>query len=545
MKNIFKRFIDNDYNDTSLPKHRLKVVFIFLILVFFILCGKLLYVSISLRNKNNDFQFVEEQEVIKKRNNIVDRNDIIIASDIDLVNFYLNRELVANPKKTVDIITRIIPEVNSEKLFSKLINTTNKAKYILVKKNITPKQQKAIKESGVLGFEFNSSIGRVYPHRNLFSHVVGYVDIDRNGIAGLESQYNDYLKDSKNPPLKLTMDIRIQSILRQQLFKALEKYKAKSVIGIISEVKTGNILAIVNLPDFDPNQPYLATQESLYNKATYGVYEMGSVFKIFTIALALDKNITTQDKKYDISQVIAYGNYEIKQDRYSKRYLTPEEILVRSSNVGAGLIGLEIGGEKMKDFLNLIGMFDRVQANFPSLARPLLPKIWRDINTITASYGHGIAVTPLHVVMAVGGITNNGIMKTPRFANIDSFEDIKVITERTSKIMNIFLRNAVKTGTGWRANSLGYSVGGKTGSARLLRNGEYQEGNIMANFIGIFPMNDPHYLIYVMVESPNDPEYRNNMDNISGGVIAAPIFARIIENIAPILNVVPYVDRIQ
>ncbi len=541
MKNIFRRFIDTNYNDTVLPKDRLKVIFIFLILIFFILCGKLLYVSTYLRNKNSSFQFVDEQEVIKKRNNIVDRNDVIIASDIDLVNFYLNRELVTNPKRTVDIITRIVPEVNGEKLYSKLISTTNKAKYILVRKNITPKQQKAIKESGILGFEFNNSVGRVYPHKNLFSHVVGYVDIDRNGIAGLESQYNDYLNDPKNPPLKLTMDIRVQSILRQQLLKALEKYKAKSVIGIVSEVQSGNILAIVNLPDFDPNQPYFATHESLYNKATYGVYEMGSVFKIFTIALALDKNIIAQDKKYDISQVITYGNYEIKQDRYSKRYLTPEEILVRSSNVGAGLIGLEIGSERMKEFLNLIGMFDRVQANFPSLARPLLPRIWRDINTITASYGHGIAVTPLHVVMAVGGITNNGLMKIPRFTSLDSFEDTKIISERTSKIMNMYLRNAVKSGTGWRANSLGYSVGGKTGSARLLKNGEYQEGNIMANFIGIFPMNDPHYIIYVMVESPNDPEYK---DNISGGVIAAPIFARIIENIAPILNVVPYVERI-
>ena len=138
-------------------------------------------------------------------------------------------------------------------------------------------------------------------------------------------------------------------------------------------------------------------------------------------------------------------------------------------------------------------MFDRVPANFPSLARPLLPKIWRDINTITASYGHGVAVSPLHVVMAVGGITNNGLMKTPKFTNLDIFEDKKIISEKTSKIMNMYLRNVVKNGTGWRANSLGYSVGGKTGSARLLKNGEYQEGDIMANFVGIFPMNDPHY----------------------------------------------------
>lgn len=172
MKNIFKEFIDDNYGNTILPKNRLNTVFIFLILIFFILCGKLLYVS-TFRSKSSAFQFVEEKQNIKKRNNIVDRNNVIIASDIDLVNFYLNRELITNPKRTVDIITHIMPEVNAEKLYSKLISTTNKAKYILVKKNITPKQQVAIKESGILGFEFNNSVGRIYPHKNLFSHIVG------------------------------------------------------------------------------------------------------------------------------------------------------------------------------------------------------------------------------------------------------------------------------------------------------------------------------------------------------------------------------------
>lgn len=542
MKNFIKELIDKNYKDSILPKDRLKVVFAFVISLFLVLSLRLFYVSLFLGRKNSNSYILSEFTELGKRNQIVDRNGVIVASDIDLVSFYLNRELLINPERTSEIIHSIIPEVNAEKLYEKLINANNRAKFILVKKNITPKQQASIKESGILGFEFNNSVGRIYPHKNLFSHVVGYVDIDRKGIAGLESQYNDYLTNIENPPLKLTLDIRIQSIVRQQLLKAMEKYKAKSAIGIVSEVKTGNILAIVNLPDFDPNQPASGNEDILYNKATYGVYEMGSVFKVFTLSLALDKGITSQEKRYDISQVITYGNYEIKQDNYTKKLLTPEEILAKSSNVGTGLIAIGIGNERMKEFMNLIGMFDRVPANFPSLAKPLVPKVWRDINTITISYGHGLAVTPLHVIMGIGGIVNNGNMKVPRFVTLDSFDDTKIISEKTSKIMNGFLRGAVKNGTGWRANSLGYSVGGKTGSAQLIKSGKYQQENIMANFVGVFPMNDPHFMIYVMVEGPKLPGIN---DNISGGTIAAPVFARIIENIAPILNVVPYIDRIK
>lgn len=541
MSSIFKKYIDDISNQSTLNKGRLKVLFISLFIIFIILTARLIFLSIYIKNDTKTIQMIYEAKGLKKRQYIVDTNGVILASDIDLVNFYLNRELVSDPEETSRLIKKIIPEINEEKLYKKLIDTKSKAKYILIRRNVTPNQETAIKKAGILGFEFNNTIARIYPHKNLFSHLIGYIDINRNGVAGIEREYDTYLKNPvDNDVLELTIDIRIQSILREQLLKAIEKYSAKSAIGIVSEIKTGNILGIVTLPDFDPNQLYNVSQEILYDKATYGVYEMGSIFKIFTIANALNQNIIREDEKFDISQIIKYGNYEIKQEEYTKKFLTAEEILMRSSNVGAALIGLRIGNEKMSYFLNLLGMFDKVPANFPSLAKPLIPKTWRDINTITVSYGHGIAVSPLHVVMAVGGIVNNGILKTPRFTKIDPSKEIKIITPETSKIMNLYLRNAVRHGTGWRANILGYSVGGKTGSARLIRNGEYQENNIMANFVGIFPMNDPHFIVYVMIESPNVPELK---DNLSGGTVAAPVAGRIIENIAPILNVVPYIEQ--
>jgi cell division protein FtsI (penicillin-binding protein 3) len=369
--------------------------------------------------------------------------------------------------------------------------------------------------------------------------VVGFTDLDMNGIEGIEFQYDKYLKNSHNP-LFLTLDARIQAVLRNQLIKSIEKYKAKSAIGIVGEVKTGNILAMVSLPDFNPNNFNRREQDNLYNKATSGVYEMGSIFKIFTIALGLDKKIIEESDKFDISQVISFGKYKITQEYFTKRLLNPKEILEKSSNVGAGLIGLKIGMDRMQSFYKDIGFFDRIPSNFPVLANPLLPKHWTNINTLTISYGYGMAVTPLHVIMGVGGIVNNGQMFFPRFTKQEQYVSKNIIKQETSKKMNEYLRNVVKNGTGIRANTLGYNVGGKTGSVRLLTSKGYKENSIMANFIGIFPMNNPHILVYVMIEDPKTQE--KNID-VAASNTAAPIASRIIEQIAPILNIVPYIKK--
>ena len=541
MANILDKILDDDLD--VLSKNRIKFVYSILILIFLILIGRLLQLTIFIEEEKIELKNYVAVDELQNRVNIVDRNDVIIATDLDMYNFYLNRDLVSNPKLTSEKIAKIIPEVNKDKLYQKLINAESNAKFLLIKNNITPKQQLAIKDAEVVGFEFIPSKGRVYPHNNLFSHVVGYVDIDRNGISGLEKEHNEYLKNPTNRPLKLTFDSRIQSILRQQLQIAMTKYGAKSILGIVYEVKTGNILASVTLPDFNPNNLQSAKREYLFDKVNYGVYEMGSIFKIFTLANGFDTGTINENKRYDVSQVITYGKYSVKQDWYSKRYMSPEEILTKSSNVGAALIGLEVGQKKQEDSLRKLGLLDRVPAKFPSLARPLYPKTWREINTITISYGHGISVTPLHIAMAVSGIINKGIMKNPKFTQFDENQETVVMNAKTSEIMARYMRLVVSKGTGWRANTLGYSVGGKTGSARLLKNGTYQEKNILANFVGIFPMNNPHFLIYVMVESPNISSVDN--DDVSGGIVAAPIVSRIIENIAPVLNVVPHTERIQ
>jgi cell division protein FtsI (penicillin-binding protein 3) len=535
-------FLNND--EIFLSKNRLVIVFCFIIIVYFILIGRIVFLTTFQKKKEytqeiiTDFN-ISNKNVDTKRVNILDRTGTIIATDIPLFHFYLNKDLVVNPKDVTAKIVKIFPDLDLQRTFNKIVKT--KSKFVLIHRNITESQQEEIKKAEIVGFEFINNLARIYPHKNLFSHVLGWVNSDKQGASGIELQYDNYLNNSNNKPLVLTLDSRIQSVVRQQLIKGMERYKSTSMVAIVSEIKTGNIIAMVNLPDFDPNKISEAKKEELFNSATFGVYEMGSILKVLTVALALDKNIITQNDKFDVSKVINYGKYQVKQEYFSKQFLNAEEILEKSSNVGAGLIGLKIGGEKMRDFFNNIGFLTKVPTNFPSLQTPILPPNWNDGHTLTISYGYGIAVTPLHIIMGISAISNDGILKVPRFVRGEEFIDKKIISSDTSKTMNLYLRNVVRNGTGQRANTLGYVVGGKTGSSRILnKKKEYEEGKIRANFIGIFPMNNPTYSIFIMVENP---KLQNKDIEVAAGNIAAPLFSRIIESIAPILNVVPYINK--
>jgi cell division protein FtsI (penicillin-binding protein 3) len=533
-----KYFLKDGAEESDLQINKVKLIVLGVFVLFVLLVIRIIYLTTKEKKDYTNKILYTNNKTLEKRVSILDRNNSILASDIALSDFYLNMDLVSNIYDSIEKIVKIFPEIDKKKLGEKLFN--KKSKFILIKKTITENQKEEIKNSGIIGFSFEDSLIRIYPHQNLFSHIIGFTNIDRKGISGLELQYNSYLNNSNNEPLITTLDSRVQTILRQELLKGQEKYKAKSMVGIISEIKTGNTLAIVSIPDFNPNKIIEEDKNNFFNKATFGIYEMGSIFKIFTIAIGLDKNIITQNEKFDVSQTINYDKYKIKQEYFSKKFMNASDILERSSNVGASLIGLKIGTKIMKDFLNNIGFFDKIQTNFPSLGTPIIPRNWKDINTATISYGYGIAVTPLHVIMGVNGIVNNGIMKTPKFIKNETFVDKNIISPKTSNILNLYLRNVVRNGTGYKANTLGYSVGGKTGSARILKNGNYEEGNIMANFIAVFPMNNPTYSIYIMVENP---KIKDKILEVAAGNIAAPIVSKIIEKIAPILNVVPYINK--
>ncbi|GMO56131.1 MAG: penicillin-binding protein 2 [Rickettsiales bacterium] len=520
------------------PKNRLVFIFFSIVIIFFIYSSRILYLSLY-NQKNDTYWNPNRAGKNEDRVNILDRNNIILATDLKRYDFYLNKDLIVNPNTTIDNIAKILPNLDKKSIRSKLIDSKSKQKLILIRKNITKNQKEEI-QNNVFGFEFEESSARVYPHENLFSHIIGYTNTDNKGIEGIELQYDKYLSNKENKPLKLTLDIKIQNILRVELEKGLEKYKAKAIWGVVAEVETGKILALVNLPDFNPNQLNNSTEIQRTNNAMQGIYEMGSIFKVFTVAMALDENIIKETDQFDSSLKIDLGNYIIKQDVWSKKMLTPKEILQKSSNVGSALIGMKIGANKMKEFYKKIGFFNKLPIKF-SLPEPQYPKSWKQANVATISYGYGIAVSPLHVIMGISGIVYGGIMHTPYFVEGEEYATTEIITPETSQIMNEYLRNVVKNGTGYRANTLGYAVGGKTGSSRKLTKDGYTEEHIVANFVGVFPMNNPQIIVYVMVDDPQNSKYKGA--ELTASNITAPIVSNIIENIAPLLNIIPYIEK--
>jgi len=523
-------------------QNRLKILIAFFTFLFIIIVLKLFYVSLIqnkfYNNKNQKSSVRQNQNY--QRASIVDRNGKIIATDIDTVSLYFNRDLIKQPSSVVIEMTNVLDDVDINSLYNKLTNKKSKARYILVKRNLTPKEQLKVKKLGIAGTVFTKDRRRLYPHQNLFSHIIGYTDVDRNGLSGLENQYDKYLKAEDNKPLKTTLDLRIQGITRKELVKGMLKFKAKSIVGIVANTKTGEILSAVSLPDFNPNYLKGVKSNNKFNRITYGIYEMGSVFKVFNTALGLEKNIVSLGKKYDVADPIKYDKFLIRDTHFKKKTMSVEEILVYSSNIGSSKIARDIGIENQINFLSNLGMLEKIQADFPSLATPQFPKKWREINLMTIAYGHGIAVTPLHVVRAVSGIVNNGILHNIKFTDQVEDEAERIVSQKTSEEMRRLMRGVVTNGTGWRSNTLGYSVGGKTGTAeKISKSGGYDLEKTRTSFVASFPINDPQITIFVMLDNPDGSEINRES---TGGAIAAPIVSKIIENIAPVLGIEPVIE---
>jgi len=505
---------------------------------------KLFYVSLFQTNyiEKKYTKKTEKQLQEYHRASIIDRNGKIIATDVGTVSLYFNRDLIKRAGDVAIQITNTIDDINIESLFNKLSNKRSKAKYVLVKRNLTPKEQLKVKKLGIAGTVFAKDKRRLYPHKNLFSHIIGYTDTDRNGLSGLENQYDKYLKTEGSEPLKTTLDLRIQGIVRQELIKGMLKFKAKAVIGVVANTKTGEILSAVSLPDFNPNYLKNIETDRKFNRITYGVYEMGSIFKVFNTALGLEKKIISLNTTYEVADPINYGKFKIRDTHFKKRVMNVEEILVYSSNIGTAKIALDIGIENQINFLSNLGLLEKAKTDFPSLATPLFPKKWREINLMTIAYGHGIAVTPLHIVRAISGIVNGGVIHNIKFTNQTEDNAERIISNKTSKEIRRLMRKVVTNGTGWRSNTLGYLVGGKTGTAeKISQEGGYDENKIRTAFIASFPMNDPQITVFVMLDDPNGSEINRET---TGGAMSAPIVSKIIENIAPVLGIEPSMEEL-
>ncbi len=467
-----------------------------------------------------------------KRADIVDRNGTILATSLPTVNLYANPKKVFAPKKAARELHKILPELSEESLYDKL---THKGKFVYLKRNLTPSQQYQINALGIPGLDFENGEKRVYPHQNLFAQVLGSTDIDNNGVSGIERELNERLVQS-DIPLQLTVDAGIQDTIREFLIEGCKKYSALGATAILMDVQTSEIIAMVSVPDYDPNNIKVESERALFNMATKGVYEPGSVLKVFNTAMSLESGKVKVNEKFDATQPWKLKYNVIKDYRGENRWLSVPEILVYSSNIGSARMALKAGGTEQRNFLEKIGFFHELNVEVAERGTPLVPKRWGDGTIATVAFGYGIAVSPLHVITGFSAVVNGGIYHNPTLVKTDKKEEgHRVISYNTSKAMRKLLRLVVTDGSGKRANIAGYEIAGKTGTAnKLSDNGKYVDKKVRTTFVSTFPASDPKYAFLMMMDEPKAT--KETWGFVTAGWNTVPTAGKILTAIAPQLN---------
>lgn len=480
------------------------------------------------------------QSQSKFRADIIDRNGVLLATSLKTASLYADSKRILNPVESAKGLVKIFPDLSYGETLKKL---QSGKRFVWIKRNMTPTEQASVLNLGDPGLVFDYDFHRLYPQGNLVSHMVGYSDVDGNGLAGIERSFNKLLSDTKEP-LQLSLDIRLQHILRREVKNAIKDFTAIAGAGIIMDVNSGQILAATSLPDFDPNRVTSnPTAPEMFNRVTLGVYEPGSVFKIFTTATLLDLKHPSFSKQYDAINPIREGRFTIKDFHPEKRPLTIPEIFMVSSNIGTAHMAQDIGTQNFKKSLSDLGLMSKPEFEIEEIGAPIIPKPWSDINTLTASYGHGIAVTPLQLISAVGTVINGGVKVQPSLVMNDkedqkNISNIRIISKETSLKMRQLMRLVVSHGTARKADVAGYNIGGKTGTAQKNFHGRYVADKRMALFVGAFPMNDPKYAVLVLVDEPNPN--KSSYGYATAGWVAVPAVGRIISDMGSIMGMRPH-----
>ncbi len=476
------------------------------------------------------------------RADIVDRNGRLLATDVPIDALFADARHIWNPREAAKQLVSVLPDLDEAALFAKL---SSGQAFVWIKRDLTPKQYAAVRSLGIAGLGIRREQTRVYPNGRAAAHILGYVDIDNRGIAGVERSLNDRLSEAsaQGAPVALSIDLRVQHILEDVLSSARAEFQAIGATGLVLDVHSGEILGMASLPDYDPNHPPLPTgpdARALFNQATLGVYEMGSTFKAFTTAMALDSGRVTLTSEFDATKPIAFGRFRIRDFHPLNRWLSVAEIFQHSSNIGSARIALALGGEVQRDFLRRVGMLEAPQLELPERGRPLVPKRWGEIETMTISYGHGIAVSPIQVTAGMAAMANGGLYITPTLLRRQPNAPLpatRVISEETSAAMRELLRLVVAKGTGGKADVPGYPVGGKTGTAEKASGGGYARKALISSFVGVFPALQPRYLVLVILDEPQPTPSTHGY--ATGGWTAAPTVSKIVARIAPLLGLEP------
>ncbi|WP_431855476.1 peptidoglycan D,D-transpeptidase FtsI family protein [Azospirillum sp.] len=470
------------------------------------------------------------------RADIVDRNGNLLATSLATASLHADPKVVIDAKEAARKLVSVLPELDYKEVYEKL---SSEKRFVWIKRNLTPRQQAQVHRLGLPGLYFEREERRFYPATQLASHVVGYTGIDNNGLAGLERGFDSRLRNDPRP-LQLSLDLRLQHILKKEVSAAVEEFRAVGAAGMVYDVKTGEVLAMVSLPDFDPHDPTGLDQDTLFNRATLGVFEMGSTFKIFNTAMSLESGKVRPTDLFDAAKPISIGRFTISDYHNMHRALTVAEIFQHSSNIGSVRMALTAGIPTQRAFMQRMGFMRPTSLELPENGWPLVPNPWREINAMTISFGHGISVSPMHTVAAAASVINGGIMHPPTLLKRDPNAEVpgeRVVSPQTSDVMRRLFRLVVTEGTAKGAAAPGYVVGGKTGTADKQKGRHYVKNARMSSFLGAFPMHDPRYIVYVLIDEPKATAKTYGF--ATGGWVAAPTAGRIVRQIGPLLGVQP------
>jgi len=532
-----------------MTKTRIQLSLAFAMLLFAIVSGRLIMLGNAVAE---DVQVGQARPALTAtRPALTDRNGSPLAIDIQVPSLFAEPRRIIDIDEAVEAIANEFPKMDRDWLRERIDGDEG---FVWLKRELTPQQQERILKLGIPGIDFVSESRRFYPGANVASHVVGTVNLDNVGISGMERFLDDrevallqelgFARDRSLEPAALSIDLRAQHAMHYELSDAMVRYNAIAAAGVLLDVRTGEVIALASLPDFDPNVSSSALEEGRINRITAGKFELGSTFKTLTIAAALDTGLVQMTDEFDATKPVRFGRHSIGDFHAKKRVLTLPEVYQYSSNIGTIKIMQAMGKDRYRSFLTEVGLDGKPQIELPEKTPSQIAKKFSEVGAATASFGHGLSVTPLQLASAYAAIVNGGDYITPTLVPRDRIAALatskKVISERTSDKMRYLMRLNALVGSGRKASPDGYRVGGKTGTAEKVVDGKYSDDKTLAVFASAFPMDAPRYAMVILVD---EPQKEDEKSGTTAAWNAGAVTGRIIEKVAPMLGIVPNMDE--
>ncbi|MBO9127346.1 MULTISPECIES: peptidoglycan D,D-transpeptidase FtsI family protein [unclassified Rhizobium] len=528
------------------PRSRLAILGTVLVLAYGVIGGKLIYYG--LHGDPSTSAILPKPSSVASRPDIVDRNGELLATDIRTVSMFAEPIKIVDVDDAVEKLATVFPDLDKRSTYQKLSN--RRSHFAWLKRQLSPKQQSEVLKLGIPAIGFRPEVKRFYPGGRTAAHILGYVDIDNHGVSGMEKYLDEQGLSAlastgltvagSLEPVKLSVDLRAQNVVHDVVVDALSRYDSKAAGAVILDIHTGEVLAMASAPDFDPNDPNAGGSDGWLNRMSNGTFEMGSTFKTFSMAMALDTGMVKLTDTFDATQPIHMGGFTIHDDAYvPRRWLTVPEIFRYSSNIGTARMVDIIGMDKQREYLQRFGLLTRMHTELPEVKTPSQPRVWKKINSITVSFGHGVATTPLQTAVAGAALVDGGTLIEPTFlprtaeqANMDAEVVVKPSTSDT--IRALFKLNG-EEGSGRSADVPGFHVGGKTGTANKVINGRYSHVLSFNAYLAAFPIQAPKYVVLSFCDEPKKGD--RGMTFATNN--AAPMVADIVKRVAPMLGVQP------